>query len=367
MQVYLVGGAIRDQLLRRPIKERDWVVIGATPEQMLAAGYKPIGKHFPVFLHPQSHEEYALARTERKVAKGYKGFQFYTGTDVTLEQDLQRRDLTINAIASDNRGQLIDPYHGQRDIEDKILRHVSAAFVEDPVRLLRVARFAATFDGFVVADETLALLKKMVTNNEVDALVVERVWKELERSLAEKMPWRFFQVLSDCGALAKIFPQFCLSQVCQTLQASCQFGDDSLLRFAAAFIHLDDKAFAILQQKFRWPSDYCQLTVLANRYYQQFESVDRLSAEQCLVLLESVDAFRRPQRFDKLLLVCQANLLAKSGDADCYRIDYFKSCYQACIAIDQQQIAQYYQGKQIAQAIHAARLAALREMLENRQ
>ena len=249
---YLVGGAVRDHLLGRTVKDRDYVVVGASPEWMLQAGFRPVGKDFPVFLHPETQEEYALARTERKTAKGYHGFQFYTDASVTLEQDLARRDLTINAMAQANNGELIDPYHGLGDLNNKILRHVSDAFAEDPVRILRVARFAARYAplGFTVADETLALMRTMVQNGEVDTLVPERVWQEMEAALSEPIPTRFIEVLRDCGALAIIFPALerlfgvpqkpefhpeidCGIHTLMVLQAACQLSSDPKIRFAA--------------------------------------------------------------------------------------------------------------------------------------
>ena len=207
MEIYCVGGAIRDELLGLPVKDRDWVVVGATPETLLAEGYKPVGKDFPVFLHPRSHEEYALARTERKTAPGYAGFVFHTDPSVTLEEDLARRDLTINAIARGDDGVLVDPFHGRRDLADGIFRHVSPAFAEDPVRILRLARFAARFAEFRVAPETLDLMRGMVAAGEVDALVPERVWQEIARGLMEARPSRMIQVLRDCGALARLLPE----------------------------------------------------------------------------------------------------------------------------------------------------------------
>src|SRR3990167_7207046 len=205
-KIYCVGGAVRDQLLGLPVQDRDWVVVGSTPEEMVAQGFQPVGRDFPVFLHPETHEEYALARTERKTARGYKGFAVYAAPDVTLEQDLLRRDFTVNAIAQDAGGNLIDPHNGVADLRAGILRHVSDAFGEDPGRILRAARFAARFD-FVIAPETIALMRRMVNNGEVDALVAERVWQELARGLMEKKPSRFFETLRSCGALAKILPE----------------------------------------------------------------------------------------------------------------------------------------------------------------
>ena len=207
MQTYLVGGAVRDELLGFSVQDKDYVVVGATPEEMEAAGYRPVGKDFPVFLHPHTHDEYALARTERKTAKGYKGFSVHASPEVTLEQDLARRDLTINAIAKSSDGQLIDPYHGLLDIQSKTLRHVSEAFAEDPVRILRAARFSARLSDFSVAPETIVLMQKMVVAGEVDALVAERVWQELAKGLMESQPSRMFEVLRACGALQKIMPE----------------------------------------------------------------------------------------------------------------------------------------------------------------
>jgi len=252
MKTYLVGGAVRDELLDYPHKEKDWVVVGATPEQMLDAGFQQVGKDFPVFLHPDTKEEYALARTERKTSPGYKGFDVHATVDVTLEQDLLRRDLTINALAKGESGEIIDPFNGLQDIQDKVLRHVSPAFSEDPVRILRVARFAARYRhlGFIVADETMQLMKQMVADGEVDALVPERVWQEMEKALGERSPSRFIEVLRDCGALERILPEldrlFGVPQpeehhpevdtgihTLMVLQQACRLSDDTGVRFAA--------------------------------------------------------------------------------------------------------------------------------------
>ena len=236
MKIYLVGGAVRDQLLHRPVKEKDWVVVGATPSDMLQKGFKQVGKDFPVFLHPDTKEEYALARLERKVGKGYTGFTFDTSPQVTLEEDLKRRDLTINAIALDAAtGNIIDPYHGQQDLNAKILRHVSQAFIEDPVRILRVARFAARFSAFSVAPETIDLMKKMVENGEVNALVAERVWKEFEKALTEDHPERFFEVLAQCSAQAVLFPK---NIAIDALIKAAKFSPIIKIRFAALCLSL---------------------------------------------------------------------------------------------------------------------------------
>ena len=253
MNIYLVGGAVRDQLLDYPHNEKDWVVVGATPDDMIARGYQQVGKDFPVFLHPETKEEYALARTERKTAPGYKGFEVHADVDVTLEDDLMRRDLTINAIARDENGNIIDPFNGTQDVHDRILRHESPAFSEDPVRILRVARFAARYLhlGFNVADETMQLMKDMVAAGEVDALVPERIWQEMEKALGERSPSRFIEVLRDCGALARILPELdCLFGVPQpeehhpeidtgihtlmVLQQACRLSDDK----AVSYTHL---------------------------------------------------------------------------------------------------------------------------------
>ncbi len=351
MQVYLVGGAVRDSLLGLPVKERDWVVVGSTREDMLRLGYREVGRDFPVFLHPQSHEEYALARLERKVAPGYRGFEVRFGPEVTLEEDLGRRDLTINAIAQAADGSLVDPYGGRGDLEARVLRHVSASFVEDPVRLLRVARFAARFAalGFHIAPETLALMRSMVDRHEIDALVAERVWQETERALREADPSEFFRVLRDCGALKTIFPEIdALFGVPQppewhpeidtgvhTLMVLTQAASLSPLpsvRFAALVHDLgkgstppaewprhhghEERSVALVEAmatRLRIPSVYRELARIVARYHGIVHRAHELRPKTILDFFERADAFRRPQRFAEALLACEADSRGRTG------------------------------------------------------
>ena len=320
MQVYLVGGAVRDELLGLPVRERDWVVVGATPEQMLAAGYSAVGRDFPVFLHPVSKEEYALARTERKSGPGYRGFLTDASTDVTLEQDLLRRDLTINAIARAGDGTLIDPFDGRGDLQRRLLRHVSEAFVEDPVRVLRLARFAARFEplGFTVVPQTQTLMQRMVRDGEVAALVPERVWRELERALAEPCPERFFMELQLCGALGVILPELAASwqspaQPTAVLQAAAHLGADASVRFAALLGSLSVESIELLCTRLRVPGPYRELAVLCARLGPQLADAADLPAEAVLDLLEQADAIRRPERFEALLSAVKARVQATSG------------------------------------------------------
>jgi tRNA nucleotidyltransferase (CCA-adding enzyme) len=293
---YVVGGAVRDELLGLPVKDRDHVVVGATPEQMAAAGYKPVGKDFPVFLHPQTHEEYALARTERKSGRGYKGFTVYAAPDVTLEQDLARRDLTINAIAKDEDGRLIDPFHGRRDLEDGVLRHVSDAFDEDPVRILRVARFAARF-GFRIAEETMRRMKSMVASGEADHLVPERVWQEFAKGLMEDKPELMFAALEACGLRARLLPELA--------KLPARFAGPLPVRFALLCWPLEEAAIRALCERLRVPNEERELAVLASRLKNSL-GADRPGP--LLNLLKRADAFRRPERFAQLL---QAAALAQ--------------------------------------------------------
>lgn len=304
---FLVGGAVRDALLGLPVQERDWVVVGSTPANMVAHGYKPIGKDFPVFLHPDTHEEYALARTERKSGKGYTGFTFYAEPDVTLEQDLSRRDLTINAIAQSADGTLIDPYHGKADLTHRILRHVSDAFVEDPVRILRLARFSAKLPDFTIATETKTLLVKMVEGGEVDALVPERVWKECEKSLSEKDPVLFFKVLEHCGALARVMPGLTLND--NTLAAFRYTIDKQYpitVRLSALTHALTNSALTHFSKQCRLPKPFSTLCKLVSHYHQQASHFNSLTPEEKVALLSRTDSTRRPERFDTFLMACQA-------------------------------------------------------------
>lgn len=299
MKIYLVGGAVRDKLLKRKIKERDWVVVGSTPQEMLARGFKQVGKDFPVFLHPKTHEEYALARTERKTGKGYTQFHCYFDPSVTLEEDLKRRDLTINAIAQTLNGKLIDPYDGIKDLKQKVLRHSSEAFTEDPVRILRVARFAARFGDFKVDPETNALMQQMLKNGEADALVPERVWQELERALQEPHPERFFIVLKNCHVLKKLFPEIA-RHFAGTMKA-LKLGKNSVIRFAALLHHLTPAAIKNFCTRYRVSRKYSELAFLTAKYKKQFKRATRLSTPQLLNLLMTLDAYRRPERFYDLL------------------------------------------------------------------
>ncbi len=321
MQVYLVGGAVRDELLGIPVRERDWVVVGATPEEMLQAGYQLVGQDFPVYLHPKTREEYALARLERKVGPGYRGFVTEFSPTVTLEQDLLRRDLTINAMARAPGGELIDPYGGERDIRARLLRHVSAAFCEDPVRVLRVARFAARFAalGFAIAPPTLALMRQLVASGEMAALVAERIWRELERALGGQRPERFFETLELCGALPIVLPELAsmwagagpAAEAARRLKAAAALSTEGAVRLAAQTATLAPAQITALAARLRLPTEYSDLCALAARLCDRIGRADQLDAEGLLQLLEAADALRRPERFSHLLLVGEA--LAGSG------------------------------------------------------
>lgn len=345
MATYLVGGAVRDRLLNLPVTEKDWVVVGRSPEQMAADGFKPVGKDFPVFLHPKTKEEYALARTERKTAPGYKGFQFHTGEDVSLEDDLLRRDLTINAIAEDENGELIDPYNGQRDIKLRVLRHVSPAFAEDPVRILRVARFTAKLAplGFRVAPETQALMTEMVKAGEADHLVPERVWQETAKALLMPAPQRFIEVLRNCGALAKVYPEVdamfgvpqnptwhpeidCGRHLLLALEISSQINDDLRTRFAVLVHDLgkgvtpdhvlpshhghEEGGVPLVKQlceRVRTPKDFQRLGVKVSRWHLHSHRLYDLKHSTVLKLLEGLDAFRTPEDVIAFSYACEAD------------------------------------------------------------
>ena len=289
MKAYIVGGAVRDELLGLPVKDRDWVVVGATPEEMAAKGFKPVGKDFPVFLHPVTKEEYALARTERKSGRGYKGFTVHAAPDVTLEDDLRRRDLTINAIARDENGKLTDPFGGQEDLRQGVLRHVSDAFAEDPVRILRVARFAARFN-FLVHKTTAALMRKMVASGETDHLVPERVWQEFSKGLMEEHPQRMFEVLKGAGL--KLLPE-----------AKFALNGSLPVRFALLAWPLEEKAVEALCKRLRAPNEVRELALLASGYREQIKHAKK--PDELLDLLKRTDAFRRPERFAELLEVAK--------------------------------------------------------------
>lgn len=359
MKIYLVGGAVRDQLLGLPVKEYDYVVVGATPEEMLKQGFKPVGKEFPVFLHPETKEEYALARTERKIAKGYKGFEFYAAPEVTLEEDLLRRDLTVNAIAQTESGKLIDPYHGQTDLKNKILRHVSPAFAEDPVRILRVARFAARFHEFKVHPDTVKLMRQMVHAGEVDALVPERVWQEFVRALQEKHPERFLEVLAECDALPILFPQLInsLETIKKTLQEAAKNNYDDVICFASMFANIDPDEAITLCERYKIPAAHRDLAILISKYHGNYLNALQLSAEDLLNLLEKTDAFRRPDRFEKFLTATEIN----QGDKKVSQRLF--SAFKAAASVETAEIAKPgMAGLEIAQALRKARI---KKILEN--
>lgn len=311
MKIYLVGGAVRDKLMGLPVNEQDYVVVGATEAEMLALHYQRVGKEFPVFLHPKTRHEYALARLERKTAPGYKGFEFDAAPTVTLEEDLLRRDLTINAMAEAPDGTIIDPYGGQKDLKDKILRHVSAAFAEDPVRILRVGRFMARFGhlGFTIAPETMTLMQNMVDAGEVNALVAERVWKELQRALLEPTPTLFFQVLQDCNALSILFPGLDIkSNALTALTNARDQGYAPIVCFAAVFhnYHGGSAGLNTLCRRYRVPSDYQELAKLTAMLNMETARADTLTAEELIDLLYRLDVFRREPRFIEFLQACSA-------------------------------------------------------------
>ena len=400
MEIYLVGGYVRDQLLGIDTRDRDWVVVGATPGEMLALNYQQVGKDFPVFLHPKTNEEYALARTERKTAPGYAGFSFQTDASVTLEEDLARRDLTINAIAQAKDGSLVDPYNGQADLKNKILRHVSPAFVEDPVRILRVARFAARFAemGFHIADETMQLMSDMVNNGEVDALVAERVWQETNTALAEKSPAVFFEVLRECGALKKLFPE--IDQLwgvpqpekhhpeidtgvhtMMVLSQAAKLSADPRVRFAALVHdlgkgitpkdqwpkHIEHEARGVplvkqLCDRYRIPNDYRELALLVTRYHLHYHRAAELRDDTFLKTLEALDAFRRPERFELFLLACEADSRGRTGYEDQVfeQPEIYRKVFKAANAIDTKSLVeQGFKGKKIKEELYKLRIKAI--------
>ena len=361
MKIYAVGGSVRDELLGLPVADRDYVVVGATPEAMTALGFKPVGRDFPVFLHPQTHEEYALARTERKTARGYHGFAFHAAADVTLEQDLARRDLTINAIAKDDAGNVIDPFNGAADLKARVLRHVGPAFVEDPVRILRVARFAARFD-FAIAPATLALMREMVVRGEVDALVAERVWQELSRGLMEKQPSRMLAALEACGAqdivlleLARELSGQGLAARKNVLDAAAQADADLPQRFALLTMHAGDAALTALCARLRVPQECGDLALLAARQSANAAHATSLDATALLSLLQAVDALRRPGRFAQWLEVIELD--APAAAQSLLRL---RSALAAAQAVDAGAIAKQHKGsEQIREAVAAARIVAI--------
>ena len=410
MQIYLVGGAVRDRLLGRPGGDRDWVVVGSTPEAMTAAGYRPVGKDFPVFLHPDTHEEYALARTERKHGHGYHGFQVYAAPDVTLEDDLVRRDLTINAMAQDADGRVTDPHGGQRDLAARVLRHVSPAFAEDPVRILRLARFAARFADFTVADETMALMRQMVDDGEVDHLVAERVWQESARGLMEERPSRMFEVLRDCGALARLLPELDRLwgvpqradyhpeidtgvHVMMVLDMAARLQAPLSVRYACLGHdlgkgttppdilprHLGHEGRSVqllrdVNERLRVPNDCRELAEVVAREHGNIHGSGNFGAAAVLRLLGRCDAWRKPQRFIEVLLACECDARGRLGYADQpypqgERLHRALALGQAVdtARVSAEALARGLKGPAIGQAIDEAREAALSAGLDTAQ
>ena len=404
MQIYIVGGAVRDELLGRASADRDYVVVGATPENMLAKGYRPVGKDFPVFLHPQTHEEYALARTERKSGHGYHGFTFHAAPDVTLEQDLARRDLTINAMARGDDGRLVDPFNGQQDLQAKILRHVGPAFAEDPVRILRIARFAARFHDFGVAAETLALMRHMVSSGEVDHLVAERVWQELAKGLMEARPSRMFEVLRECGALARLLPEvdalFGVPQradyhpevdtgihTLMVIDQSARHGYALPVRYAALTHDLgkaetpadllprhighEERSIRLAEQlgsRLRVPNDCRDLALLMARDHGNIHRAADLKPATIVALLERSDALRRPERFRQLLEACRCDYTGRLGweNRSYESPEHLLAALAAVNTVAAGKIAASCSDKAtIPERIHAARVNAVREHLND--
>ncbi|PHM29009.1 multifunctional CCA addition/repair protein [Xenorhabdus budapestensis] len=382
MKVYLVGGAVRDQLLDLPITERDWVVVGGSLEELLSQGYQQVGKDFPVFLHPNTHEEYALARTEKKSGQGYTGFTCYSAPDVTLEEDLLRRDLTINAIAQTPEGELIDPYHGIEDLKYRILRHVSEAFSEDPLRVLRLARFAARFAhlGFSIATETQALISEMTARGELSSLTPERVWRETEKALASQSPHVYFQVLRDCGALAILFPEidnlFGVPSMetdmgihsLNILQISTQLSTDIDIRFASLCIHTGNKQIKQMCERLRIPNSTRDLAGIVAQYYDWVHTAEQLPAEKLLILFNTIDAWRKPQRIEHLAVCSKADAFACTGlKASVYPPEkYLREAFAIASQVNVQQIiARGFQGAEIRTELERQRQLAITHWQQN--
>ncbi|ACX89303.1 polynucleotide adenylyltransferase/metal dependent phosphohydrolase [Pectobacterium parmentieri WPP163] len=402
MKIYLVGGAVRDSLLSLPVTEKDWVVVGATPEHLLAQGYQQVGKDFPVFLHPVSHDEYALARTERKSGKGYTGFVCHAAPDVTLEQDLLRRDLTINAIARTEQGELIDPYHGRRDLENRVLRHVSDAFGEDPLRVLRVARFAARFAhlGFQIAEETMALMQKMVHEGELAYLTPERVWKETEKALSTSSPDVYFQVLRDCGALAVLFPEVdnlygvpapakwhpeidTGIHTMMTVAMAARLSPEIDVRFATLCHDVGKgltppelwprhhghgpagvKLVEALCQRLRVPNPIRDLAKLVAEYHDLVHTVQVLQPKTLLKLFDAIDVWRKPQRLEQLALTSEADARGRAGfEENPYpQGDYLREAFRvAALVSSASVVADGFKGIDVRNELTLRRIHALAE------
>ncbi len=406
MKTYLVGGAVRDKLLGLPIKDRDWVVIESTPEEMLKQGYASVGKDFPVFLHPETKEEYALARTERKTSTGYHGFQFNTDSTVTLEEDVQRRDLTINALAEDDNGNLLDFVGGKTDLENRWLRHVSSAFAEDPVRILRIARFASRFAnlGFKVAPETMILMRQMVADGEVDALVPERVWQEMSRALSEPSPEIFIEVLRECGALKILFPEidrlFGVPQPVEhhpeidtgvhtmmVLQQACLLTDDPVVRFSALTHDLgkgttpkkilphhydhEERGYhlvKVLCNRYKIPNNYRQLAEITARYHTHAHRAFEVKPKTLLKVLNKTDAFRKPERFEQFLLACIADSHGRPGyeNYDYKQAPFFSLVRNKAAEVSTRDIiADGFENEKISEELYKRRLLAIKSLRQS--
>lgn len=402
MKTYRVGGAVRDKLLGRPTQDNDWVVVGATPAEMEALGYKPVGSGFPVFLHPVTGDEYALARTERKDAPGYKGFSIHAAPDVSLDDDLRRRDLTINALAEDNDGNIIDPFGGRSDLERGILRHVSPAFAEDPLRVLRVARFAARF-AFEVAEETLELMKRIAASGELGHLVPERVWTETERALAEPQAFRYFDVLRACGALGRLFPELeALYGVPQpasyhpeidtgihtmmVLKQACALTADVRVRFAALLHDLgkgntpredwpshrghEERSVVLINalcDRYRVPNRYRELAVAVALYHPDCHRILEMRPSSILRKLEELDAFRRPDRFEQYLVACEADARGRKGfeERDYPQAAFFRRAFCAAREVSSVDLdTGTLSGEQLGAAMRARRIEAITQAVQ---
>ncbi|MBQ0732226.1 MAG: multifunctional CCA addition/repair protein [Oleispira antarctica] len=408
MQTYLVGGAVRDSLLNIAIKDKDWVVVGSTPAELINLGYSQVGADFPVFLHPKTKEEYALARTERKSGSGYQGFNCDFNPDITLEEDLLRRDLTVNAMAQNDDGSIVDPYNGQRDIKEKKLRHVSDAFSEDPLRVLRVARFAARFAhlGFTIADETIELMRDIANSGELALLTPERVWQETERALGESQPWVYFQALRDCNALAIIFPELdnlfgipqpekhhpeidCGIHTLMVLEQASKLSSDINVRWASLLHDLGkgltreeilpshhgheqsgEKLVIKLNNRLKTPNEFKDLSRLVCVYHTHVHRAFELKPQTLLKFFNNIDLWRKPERLPQILLACKADSRGRTGfeDVEYTQVEYITEVAEACIAVTATQfVAQGIQGKAIGEAIAIKRLDVIKQFAKNKE
>jgi tRNA nucleotidyltransferase (CCA-adding enzyme) len=406
MQIYLVGGAVRDALLNIKIKDKDWVVVGSTPTELINLGYSQVGADFPVFLHPKTKEEHALARTERKSGSGYQGFICDFNPDITLEEDLLRRDLTINAMAQNDDGSLVDPYNGQKDIENKKLRHVSDAFSEDPLRVLRVARFAARFAhlGFTIADETLTLMQDIAASGELNHLTPERVWQETERALGESQPWVYFQVLRDCNALEIIFPELnrlfgvpqpakhhpeidCGIHTLMVLEQASRLSPDTSVRWASLLHDLGkgltpdkllpshhgheqtgEKLVIELNQRLKTPNEFKDLSRLVCVYHTHVHRAFELKPQTLLKVFNKIDLWRKPERLQQILIACKADSRGRTGfeDVEYPQVEYITEIAKACLVINAKKfVEEGIQGKAIGEAIAKERLEVIAQLTKS--